>query len=166
MEADRDALAAQLEELEEEHSGEEGLLAELDKITKATVTARLKEIKQDPSAKDETALLNQWLALKANEDTLKKQVKEADAALDAAALAHYPTLTPDAVKTLVVNDKWLDQLEARLHAEMDRISQQLTQRVSQLAQRYAQPLPTLTNQTHALEAQVHQHLQRMGYAWT
>ena len=32
-------------ELEEEHGGEEGAFSELDKVNKANVTARLKEIK-------------------------------------------------------------------------------------------------------------------------
>ena len=38
-------------ELEEEHGGEEGAFAELDKVNKANVTARLKEIKGDKDAK-------------------------------------------------------------------------------------------------------------------
>ena len=45
-----------MEELDEEHGGEEGLLAdaEIDKeVTKASVTARLKEIKGDTDAEDE-----------------------------------------------------------------------------------------------------------------
>ena len=52
-----DKLAAELEnvtaritELEEEHGGEEGTFSELDKVNKANVTARLKEIKGDKEA--------------------------------------------------------------------------------------------------------------------
>ena len=39
-----ETVAAQLAELEEEHGGEEGVFSELDKINKAAVAARLKEI--------------------------------------------------------------------------------------------------------------------------
>ena len=51
LEADLAALQQQLEEMAEEHGGEEGLLADAandkGKLTKASVTARLKEIKGD-----------------------------------------------------------------------------------------------------------------------
>ncbi len=40
-------------ELEEEHGGEEGAFSELDKVNKANVTARLKEMKGDQEAKEE-----------------------------------------------------------------------------------------------------------------
>lgn len=42
-----EAVSAKLAELEEEHGGDEGAFAELDKVNKANVTARLKEIKSD-----------------------------------------------------------------------------------------------------------------------
>ncbi len=45
------------------------------------------------------------------------------------ALAKYPTLSKDEVKTLVVDDKWLAGIAATIHGEMDRISQTLTQRL-------------------------------------
>ncbi len=43
-----------------------------DKINKAEVNARLKEIKGDKDAKDETAVLKQWLSLNTEEADLKK----------------------------------------------------------------------------------------------
>ena len=45
-------VTAQMTELEEEHGGEEGAFSELDKVNKANVTARLKEIKGDKEAKE------------------------------------------------------------------------------------------------------------------
>jgi type I restriction enzyme M protein len=62
-----EGVTARLTELEEEQSGEDGAFAELDKVNKANVTARLKEIKGDEDAKDETAVLNQWLKLNGEE---------------------------------------------------------------------------------------------------
>ena len=72
---------------------------------------------------------------------MKKQIKDAEAELDDAAYAKYPELTEDEVKTLVVDDKWLTRLDADVHGEMDRISQSLTQRVKELAERYESTLP-------------------------
>ena len=48
--AELESVTAQMTELEEEHGGEEGAFAELDKVNKANVTARLKEIKGDKEA--------------------------------------------------------------------------------------------------------------------
>ena len=84
-------------------------------------------------------MLNDWLKLNAEEADLKKQLKDAEAALDAKAYAHYPKLTEAEIKALVVDDKWLAALDAAIHGEMDRVSQQLTQRVKELAERYETP---------------------------
>jgi type I restriction enzyme M protein len=88
-----------------------------------------------------------------------------EAALDAKAYDKYPKLSEADVKTLVVEDKWLATLDARIHGEMDRVSQQLTARVRELADRYDTPLPALATRTANLEAKVNAHLERMGFAW-
>ncbi|HEV3298212.1 MAG TPA: type I restriction-modification system subunit M, partial [Planctomycetaceae bacterium] len=165
-----DALAAELEpvtaklaELEEEHGGDEGVLSELDKVTKATVAARLKEIKGDEEAKNEATVLNEWLNLNAKDTELKKRLKEAEAALDAKAYAKYPKLTEVEIKTLAVDDKWLAALDAVIHGEMDRVSQQLTYRVKQLAERYESTLSELNDRVADLGGKVNAHLERMGF---
>jgi type I restriction enzyme M protein len=48
---------------------------------------------------------------------------------------------------------------------MDRVSQQLTQRVRELAERYEPPLPQMASRVAELEAKVNQHLERMGFSW-
>ncbi len=161
--AELENISAQLAELEEEHGGEEGAFAELDKVNKANVTARLKEIKGDKEAKDEAAALNAWLKLANEEAELKKRLKAAEAVLDSKAYRHYSKLTEAEIKTLVVDDKWLPALDAAIHGEMDRVSQQLTQRVKELAERYETPLPRMTDRVAELEAKVNRHLQRMGF---
>ncbi|MBK6999871.1 MAG: hypothetical protein IPH35_07870 [Rhodoferax sp.] len=151
--------------LEEEHSGEEAVFGGFDKINKASIAERLKEIKGDKDTKDEMAVLNTWLKLSATEADLKKRLKESEAALDAAAYAHYPKLTKPEVQTLVVDDKWLATLSAAIHGEMDRISQGLTQRVKELAERYETPVAQMVNRVSEMEAKVNQHLGKMGFAW-
>lgn len=163
--ADLESVTARMTELEEEHGGEEGAFSELDKINKANFTARLKEIKGDKEAKDEADVLSEWLKLANEEADLKQAVKEAEADLDAKAYAKYPKLTEAEVKTLVVDDKWLTALEAAIHGEMDRISQTLTQRVKELAERYETPLPQMVSRVAELEAKVNGHLERMGFSW-
>jgi type I restriction enzyme M protein len=163
--AELESIAARRTELEEEHSGEDDAFAELEKVNKGSVTTRLKEIKGNKEAKDEAAVLNGWLKLNKEEAAKKNAIKTAEAKLDAKAYAHYPKLTEEEIKTLVVDDKWLAALEAAIHGEMDRISQAITQRVKELAKRYETPLPKLTKRVAGIEAKVHSHLERMGFVW-
>lgn len=151
--------------MEEEHGGEEGAFSELDKVNKANIAARLKEIEGDKDAKDEAAALSEWLKLNSDEADLKKRLKEEEASLDAKAYAKYPTLTEAEIKTLVVDDKWLAVLDRDIHGEMDRVSQQLTQRVKDLSERYETPMPQMVNCVVDLEAQVNRHLNKMGFSW-
>ena len=162
---DLESVSAKLAELEEEHGGEEGAFSELDKVNKANVAARLKEIKNEKDAKDEASVLNDWLKLNTEEADIKKRLKDAAAELDTKAYAHYPKLTEAEIKTLLADDKWLAVLDKDIHGEMDRISQRLTQRVKELAERYETPLPRMMNRVTELEAKVNRHLERMGFAW-
>ena len=163
--AEFEGVTARLTEMEEEHGGEDGALADFDKLNKVNVAARLKEIQSDKSAKDEAVVLNDWLKLNSEEVDLKKRLKEAEAALDALAYARYPKLTEPEIKTLVVDDKWLTALDAAIHGELDRVSQQLTQRVKELAERYETPLPQMSSRMAELESKVHRHLEKMGFSW-
>ena len=165
LEADIERLAAQQTELEEEHAGDEGLFAALDKVSKPTVAARLAELTGDKESADEIAALNAWLALANQEATGNKQLKDAEAELDTLALDKYPRLSVDDIKVLVVDDKWLAALAADIRGEMERISQTLTHRVKELAERYETPLPMAVQQVAELEAAVKGHLARMGFSW-
>lgn len=162
-----EATTAALAELEEERSGEgdDQYLGALDKIAKAEVNARLKEIKGDKDAKEEAAVLQQWLKLNTEEAEHKKALREAEAALDLLAYEKYPQLSVAEIQTLVVEDKWLVTLAAAVQGELDRVSQTLTGRIRQLAERYATPLPQLMDEVAALAAKVDQHLQKMGAVW-
>jgi type I restriction enzyme M protein len=157
-----EAATASLAELEEEHGGEEGYLGALDKIAKTEVSARIREIKSDKDAKDETIVLQQWLNLNTDEADLKRAIREAEAALDQLAHDKYPKLTEAEIKTLVVDDKWLTTLAAPIQGELDRVSQTLTGRIRLLADRYATPLPQVVDEVAALTARVDGHLNKIG----
>ncbi|WP_208180041.1 type I restriction-modification system subunit M [Sinorhizobium medicae] len=157
--------SARLAELEEEHGGDEGAFAELDKVNKANVTSRLKEIKGDKDNADEAAALKAWLEASETETALKKRIRGAETALDAKALAQYPKLTEADVKMLAVDDKWLRKINDDIAAEMDRVSQALAGRVRILAERYEMRMPDLAQRVANLETTVEQHLKSMGFAW-
>jgi type I restriction enzyme M protein len=92
----------------------------------------------------------------------KKAIREAEAALDAELLDFYPTLNSEQIKQLVVDDKWMVAIDAVIHSEMNRVSQQLTQRITELAESYATPLPQITANVANLSAKVAIHLKNMG----
>ncbi len=160
-----DSASSALEALEEEHGGEDGLFASLDKLNAAEVKKRIKQIGKSKDDAEELAALNQWSTLSEQEAELKKQLKALDVELDAKAFAKYAKLSVDEIKTLVVDDKWLAALSAAVHGEVERVSQALTRRVKELAERYDTPLPQLAAQVAALEAKVTGHLAKMGFAW-
>jgi type I restriction enzyme M protein len=160
-----ETVTARMTELEEEHGGDEGAFSEFEKVNKANIASRLKEIQNEKESKDEAAVLNEWLKL-ANEETgLKKQIKDAENELDGKTYDKYPKLTKDEIKSLIVEDKWLAKLEAALNSEIGRISQVLTQRVKELTERYETPMPQLISHVAKLEAKVNSHLEKMGYKW-
>ena len=112
LEAEREALARQIEEAEEEQSGEDSLFAEArnerGKLTAKCIKDRRKAIRSDPEANEQ---------------------------------------------------------RTALQAEVERVSQTLTDRVRELAERYAMPLPVLAAEVETLSARVEEHLRRMGVAW-
>jgi type I restriction enzyme M protein len=165
FEAERDTCTSELESLEEEHSGEDGYFTSLDKVNKGTVAKRLKDIKTDKEAKEEVDILNLYLKLNEQQTEANKKIKEYAAELDKQLLVKYKSLTEDDIKLLVVEDKWMAAIERSVKNEMQRISQRLTLRVKELADRYELALPRVLNEVKSLEEKVNAHLSKMGYSW-
>ena len=171
-EAELAALEQHLDETREEESGEEGLLNEViegegekQKITANAVKARLKEIGKDEDYAEERLALEGYAKLLDQQADAKTQLKAAQDDLKAKLESKYPTLTEDEIKTLVVDDKWLTTIVAAVQGELDRVSQTLTGRIRELAERYATPLPKLTDEVAAIAARVDKHLKKMGAVW-
>jgi type I restriction enzyme M protein len=165
METEGETLAGRLTELEKEHSDDEGCFAELDKVNKGNVQARLKELQGDKEAKDEVKVLKTYLNLLAKRAKNNKKIKEAKDELDQKLYAKYPTLTIDEIKTLVVEEKWMATIERNIRTEMEKISQRLAQRIKELVERYENSLPEQIAEVEELEQKVNAHLERMGFVW-
>ncbi|MDO8888808.1 MAG: class I SAM-dependent DNA methyltransferase [Hydrogenophaga sp.] len=165
LHAELDAAVASQTELEEEQGGDEGIFAGYDSITAVAVKERTREIGNDRDGADELKLLKQWLDLGNRIAAMKKQIREGEAALDTLAYDRYPALTQADVQSLVIDDKWMATLAGTVRSELDRVSQTLTGRICELAERYETPLPKLTDEVALLSAKVNQHLAKMGGAW-
>jgi type I restriction enzyme M protein len=183
LNSELEAITAQLAELEEEHGSDGGAL-DLPKVNEQEVNKRLKEAQAEEEAdkaalpkvaektgpfgtseSSETEILLEWLNLNSRETALKKKLKAAEAELQTKTYVRYAKLTEDEIKTLVVDDKWLGTIATAVRGELERSSQTLTARIRDLAERYATPLPQLTNQVAALAERVDKHLQKMGAVW-
>ncbi len=169
LQAEADAAAQELESFIEEHSGEEGLLEEArndkGKITKASLKARLREIKGNSEFEDEYELLRQCQKLMDCEAAATKQLKAAIKARDEAVFKHYAKLTGAEIRELVVEDKWLAAIEREITSEIDRVTQRLAGRIRELEERYAEPLPEIMRTVEELQNKVDEHLRRMGLEW-
>jgi len=156
--------------MREENSGEEGLLAEViegegdkQKIAAKAVKARLKEIGKDPLYADERTALEACAELLEQQTEAKAKRKAAQEDLDKKIDARYPKLTEAEIKTLVVDNKWMARISAAIQGELDRVSQTLTGRIRELAERYVTPLPGLESEVDVLAVKVAGHLKRMGF---
>ena len=169
LELERDTIVTELEAMEEEHGGEEGLLAEAknekDKITAASAKERLKNINANNTDAEEIELLDHFLKQSDKVTELNKKLKSKQKGLEKKIWDKYKTLSDDEIKDLVVNHKWVSHLENAVQNEMQRISQRLTQRIKDLFERYENPMPLQLNMVKALEEKVNAHLSKMGYSW-
>ena len=174
LETKQAAAVSTLEEYIEEHTGEEGLLADATNasgnITAASVKARLKALAPDlmthqetqDNDDDERDALEHCLSLLDAKSKADKAVKDAQLALGEQVLAHYATLTKDDIKVLVVADKWFASVHAAIEGEVQRLTQVLTERVTELEERYAQPLLELAGEVEGYSTRVEEHLKNLG----
>lgn len=168
LQATADSAGSELDAFIEEHSGEEGLLAaattDADNITRTSVRARIKDLKNEnaPDDDEELVALQRCLALIEVKSQADSAVKAVQDALDRQTLAQYGKLTEDDIKSLVIEDKWLVALQAAIDGEVERVAQRLTGRIKTLEERYAEPLPEIEAEVAALGGKVAAHLAHMG----
>jgi len=170
LEVQAETLNAKMDELREEHGGEDGLLGnaidDKQKISKKNLQAAIKELgTRNADDAEEYDMLQAYKILMEEEAEVKTKIKAALKELEALIIKKYPTLSIDEIKTIVVDKKWMHSIEQRIKTEMDNISHRLTQRVKELAERYETPLPQLNNEVNDLTAKVENHLKQMNFVW-
>jgi type I restriction enzyme M protein len=114
---------------------------------------------------DERDALEHCRSLLETKSKADKAVKDAQLALDQQVLARYGTLTETEIKQLVIDDKWFASIQAAITGEVQRLTQALTERVKELEERYAQPLPSLEGEVDDFSMKVNEHLSKMGVDW-
>jgi type I restriction enzyme M protein len=94
-----------------------------------------------------------------------KVLKDLRNALDKKTREQYAKLTDDECMELLLERKWYRSLVNGVFALYEAVSHRITDRVSELADRYEQTLPVLENEVATLESRVTAHLERMGFKW-
>jgi type I restriction enzyme M protein len=113
----------------------------------------------------ELEVLNRYIELTDHLSEIGKSIKTAEAELDNKLYAKYPSLTVEEIKALVVDDKWMRSIESLVRSEIDQISQHLSNRIKELAERYESPFPAIDQEVAELESKVSAHLEKMGFVW-
>ena len=169
LEFEIEQIQSEITTLEEEHGGEEGILADATndkgKLTKVTVAKRLKEIKGDNTEKEAFALLQTIEKHFEKLVLLNKKLKEQSIELDEKCLKQYGELYDIEVKELVIEAKWMESIRGNITGEIDAISQRLTSRIKELGERYDDTLGTIDASVKELESKVNEHLKKMGLTW-
>ena len=176
LQSKQEAATQVLEEYIEEHTAEDGLLADATNdsgnITKTSVNVRLKELTPDlittgdaHDNDDEQNALNHCLSLIDAKAKADKAVKDAQSELDRKVIFRYAILNEPDIKQLVIDDKWFTTIQADIIGEVQRLTQALAERVKELEERYAHPLPDLENEVEDFSIKVDEHLLNMGVAW-
>jgi type I restriction enzyme M protein len=167
LEAERDAVTLELEELIEEHGADDGPLDDAKndkgKVTAKGVKDRLREIRATRTPTTSARCWRSCRRCSTREAAAGKKLKDAQKALAAKVVLQFGQLTADEVKVLVIDDKWLANLIARIDEELDRVSYALTERLRTLAERYVTPIPLLAESVEVLSGRVAGHLKAMGF---
>jgi type I restriction enzyme M protein len=123
------------------------------------------EVRAEVGVEQEIEILEDYLFQDQIIKEANKRIKELQAELEKAVLAKYPSLSEAEIKNLVIQKKWSATLLQALTNEQEKLSQTLTQRIKELAERYATTLASIETESTVAENRVKLHLQKMGSTW-
>lgn len=160
---------SKLDELTDEHTAEGGVLSDYlndkDTVDVKAVNAKIKELKKMAPDSEEYRILREYRDLCDKVKEYNKLVKELNQALDEACKVKYAELTMDEIKELLVNRKWYYTIFEGIKALYITTSHKIAGRISELAERYEDTLPSLEIEVENYETKVKAHLERMGFVW-
>ena len=162
IESDLAAAGERLNELAEQHGGEEMLLGDYtndkDEFAKKLVTDGLKVKSLD---KDEKEALQEVSDAFDTEAKAKKAAKE----LEEEVIARYKKLSEAEIKTLLIQTKWIGAVSTSIETVLDSVRRTLSGRLQTLANRYEDTLPMIATTAVTKTKAVESHLKKMGLSW-
>ena len=165
FEAQIESAKAELEEIQQETEVENGIFSDLEKVNLTSVKGLLKQRKSEKAPKEEIAVIENYIRLNEAISIFTKLIKIEKETIEKLVTERYPKLSESEIKDLVINKKWIKHLESCLYEEKEGMSQTLTLRIVELAERYNVTLPEMETALNEYEAKVKSHLQKMGWQW-
>ena len=121
---------------------------------------------QESEDEEDTPSDKEKTKLKKSISEKAKIVKELSQQLDERAKAKYDELTIEQIKDLLINRKWHTYIYEGIYALYKTVSQRITERIVEIAERYEQTLPELEAAVADYETKVKNHLNKMGFVWS
>lgn len=124
-----------------------------------------KKLKDKELDKEDKTILQKLQDLVTRVDEGAKTLKDLCIALDIKTRNHYPKLTDDQCLELLLERKWYRSLISGVFALYTSVNRSITNRNTELAERYEKTLPELEAEVAEYEARVKGHLEKMGFTW-
>ena len=127
-------------------------------------SSRLEELTEQENDDDDP--VETWHATSLRKEISEKTkiVKALVQQLDDKAKSKYTELTLPQIQDLLINRKWHTQIYEGIYALYKTVSQRITERIVEIAERYEQTLPELEAAVTSCETKVKQHLKDMGFS--
>ncbi len=148
---------ANYEEFIEEHSNEEGLFDGL----KVNESVLKKELKNATDPEDEQ-ILKTALELLEAKNKAQKAKNKADEALELKAFHQYEKLEIEAIKDLIIKDKWLKRLKNALEDKILKRINAFSSALNAIIANYSNSLLELDKEVKESESKVLEHLKDLG----
>jgi type I restriction enzyme M protein len=165
LEAEIASMEEQLVQAAEEQGSEGGPLEDVfddtGKPDRRALATRLAETAGDEGSKDENEQLEELSSLIAGLADSKTRLRAARLVLDAGLADHYGAILEDDVRTLVVQQKWLQAIHHRVLDEIRGCLDTLVSRLTGLAIRYEKPFPEIVSEAQTMAQRTYGHLQEL-----
>ncbi|MFC2747176.1 MAG: type I restriction endonuclease subunit M, partial [Campylobacter concisus] len=119
---------------------------------------------EDFDYKEEIMAIHRYITLDESIANQKSELKTLNEELSEKIFEKFKRLDENEIKTLVVDDKWLNELKEQILSTVERAAQECINRISTLASRYDKTLDELTTRANDLSLRVKAHLDAMDKA--
>jgi type I restriction enzyme M protein len=146
-----------------------GAVTDNGTITATAIKKRIAEIRSVESVPEEYAEDYEILITLSEKQKLVDErssvLQDLRAVLDKKTREQYPKLTETECVELLLNRKWYRAIISGIYALYTAVSHRISDRMTELNERYEQTLPELEAKVSQLESKVKSHLERMGFVW-
>ena len=168
LENELENISNQMQEMKEEHGGEEcpfeNVKSEARNITKGALKKRLKEIEDDNEYSEEFAILSSYQDLDNKLTSIKSQIRDLERTLKEKSMMRYSQLQEEEINK-IIESKWKINLQSGFTKIINQILFDFINYLEQIINLYSIPLKSYEESTIKLTKKVQNHLHEMGFEW-